>query len=184
MEAKGNAKPANLPVKAVLSKAERRAQQIAQRAAKGQSPGGGSSTLPRPTISPIASTSQSKSTKAETKPSHAKASLVSSLPLNVTSPNADPITFSKFFKHLDPSLTLPSTPKIDRKLIESVHPAILKLGLKFSEFKIVGANARCIAMLEAFKEVSKEVNMSYSRSYWNLFSTGELMAGLWCIANV
>lgn len=34
-----------------------------------------------------------------------------------------------------------------------MHPAIAVLALKYAEFKIVGANARCIAMLEAFKEV-------------------------------
>lgn len=34
-----------------------------------------------------------------------------------------------------------------------IHPAILRLGLLFSEFKICGANARCIATLTAFKSV-------------------------------
>jgi translation initiation factor eIF-2B subunit delta len=33
-----------------------------------------------------------------------------------------------------------------------IHPAIIRLGLLFSEFKICGANARCIAMLLAFKQ--------------------------------
>lgn len=32
-----------------------------------------------------------------------------------------------------------------------IHPAIIQLGLQFSEFKISGANARCIATLTAFK---------------------------------
>lgn len=34
-----------------------------------------------------------------------------------------------------------------------IHPAILRLALQFSEFKITGANARCIATLNAFKTV-------------------------------
>lgn len=34
-----------------------------------------------------------------------------------------------------------------------IHPAIVRLGLQFSEFKISGANARCIATLTAFKTV-------------------------------
>jgi len=34
-----------------------------------------------------------------------------------------------------------------------IHPAIVRLGLQFSEFKIAGANARCIATLTAFKTV-------------------------------
>jgi translation initiation factor eIF-2B subunit delta len=35
-----------------------------------------------------------------------------------------------------------------------IHPAIVRLGLQFSTFKISGANARCIATLTAFKTVS------------------------------
>lgn len=35
-----------------------------------------------------------------------------------------------------------------------IHPAIVRLALQFSEFKISGANARCIATLTAFKTVS------------------------------
>lgn len=34
-----------------------------------------------------------------------------------------------------------------------IHPAIVRLALQFSEFKISGANARCIASLTAFKTV-------------------------------
>ncbi|OUM70132.1 hypothetical protein PIROE2DRAFT_37627 [Piromyces sp. E2] len=34
-----------------------------------------------------------------------------------------------------------------------IHPAVLILGLQFSEFIIDGGNARCIAMLNAFKKV-------------------------------
>jgi len=34
-----------------------------------------------------------------------------------------------------------------------VHPAIVRLGLMFAEFKICGANARCIATLSVFKRV-------------------------------
>ncbi|ETW84272.1 hypothetical protein HETIRDRAFT_62989 [Heterobasidion irregulare TC 32-1] len=37
-----------------------------------------------------------------------------------------------------------------------IHPAIVRLGLKFSEFKICGANARCIATLSAFKQVIQD----------------------------
>ncbi|THV05457.1 IF-2B-domain-containing protein [Dendrothele bispora CBS 962.96] len=37
-----------------------------------------------------------------------------------------------------------------------IHPAIIRLGLQFSEFKICGANARCIAMLTAFKTVIQD----------------------------
>lgn len=39
-----------------------------------------------------------------------------------------------------------------------IHPAIVRLGLQFSEFKIAGANARCIATLTAFKTVRCDHN--------------------------
>lgn len=34
-----------------------------------------------------------------------------------------------------------------------IHPAVVRLALQFANFKIVGANARCIATLTAFKTV-------------------------------
>ena len=36
-----------------------------------------------------------------------------------------------------------------------IHPAIVRLGLLFSDFKITGANARCLATLIAFKHVRR-----------------------------
>jgi len=41
-----------------------------------------------------------------------------------------------------------------------IHPAIIRLGLLFSEFRICGANARCIATLTAFKKVSPNLCLS------------------------
>ena len=37
----------------------------------------------------------------------------------------------------------------------SIHPAIIKLGLAFAEYKIMGAAERCKQMLLAFKQVRK-----------------------------
>ncbi|KAH7888009.1 eukaryotic translation initiation factor 2B delta subunit [Phlebopus sp. FC_14] len=48
------------------------------------------------------------------------------------------------------------TPKPPGVTKGDVHPAIIRLGLQFSEFKITGANARCIAMLSAFKTVIQD----------------------------
>ncbi|KAI8915429.1 hypothetical protein DFJ77DRAFT_430413 [Powellomyces hirtus] len=36
---------------------------------------------------------------------------------------------------------------------ENIHPIVLSLGLKYQNFSIAGGNARCVAMLEAFKTV-------------------------------
>ena len=47
---------------------------------------------------------------------------------------------------------------LDKLLLENeaaskVHPAVLRLGLKYADGSIVGANARCLAMLQAFSQV-------------------------------
>ncbi|KAI9473749.1 MAG: hypothetical protein EXX96DRAFT_528628 [Benjaminiella poitrasii] len=43
--------------------------------------------------------------------------------------------------------------KSNEALTKDLHPAVLQLGLYFSEHKIVGSNARCVAMLEVFSKV-------------------------------
>jgi translation initiation factor eIF-2B subunit delta len=45
---------------------------------------------------------------------------------------------------------------LDSKFTDVIHPAILSLGLQFSEFKIAGGNARCAAMLLTFIQVIKD----------------------------
>lgn len=42
---------------------------------------------------------------------------------------------------------------LGQKIKGEIHPSILRLGLLFAEYKITGANARCIAALTAFKTV-------------------------------
>ncbi|CAG8563340.1 3995_t:CDS:2, partial [Funneliformis mosseae] len=50
------------------------------------------------------------------------------------------------------------TPKIAKGANTSldIHPAVLVIGLQIAEFKICGANARCIATLTAFKKVIQD----------------------------
>ena len=48
-------------------------------------------------------------------------------------------------------------PKTVSAVKGDIHPAILRLALQFSEFKITGANARCIATLTAFKTVRRRL---------------------------
>ncbi|CAO0796466.1 unnamed protein product [Mucor circinelloides] len=47
-------------------------------------------------------------------------------------------------------------PKTSDALTKDLHPAVLQLGLYFSNHKIVGSNARCVAMLEIFSKVISE----------------------------
>ncbi len=46
-----------------------------------------------------------------------------------------------------------------------IHPVILRLALQFSDFKITGANARCIATLTAFKTVSSSFWHAHCYTY-------------------
>ena len=62
-----------------------------------------------------------------------------------------------FFSHL-PQYQSTST-KSEKLLFtknETVHPAIIRVGLKYANWKISGSNARCVAMLHAIKEVIRD----------------------------
>lgn len=51
-------------------------------------------------------------------------------------------------------LELPKKPDTDKN--KDLHPAVLSLALLFSQYKIVGSNARCVAVLETFSQVIKD----------------------------
>ncbi|TNY24526.1 hypothetical protein DMC30DRAFT_443382 [Rhodotorula diobovata] len=57
------------------------------------------------------------------------------------------------FLHLDLPLPSSSLSHSAKSSTANLHPSIIRLALQYSEFKVVGANARCIAMLEAFKDI-------------------------------
>ncbi|KAI7894109.1 uncharacterized protein EV154DRAFT_415741 [Mucor mucedo] len=46
--------------------------------------------------------------------------------------------------------------KPDSEKFKDLHPAVLTLGLLFSEYKIVGSNARCVAVLETLSKVIRD----------------------------
>ncbi|GAA98512.1 uncharacterized protein L969DRAFT_95251 [Mixia osmundae IAM 14324] len=57
------------------------------------------------------------------------------------------------FLHLDPPRSARTLAKSNASDKDYVHPAVVRLASQYADFKIVGANARAIAMLEAFKLV-------------------------------
>ncbi|GAA5914297.1 translation initiation factor eIF-2B subunit [Sporobolomyces salmoneus] len=57
------------------------------------------------------------------------------------------------FLHLDLPMPSSSLSHSSKSSTANIHPSIIRLALQYSEFKVVGANARCIAMLEAFKDI-------------------------------
>lgn len=118
-----------------LSKAERRAIQEKQRAEKAVLKG----------TAPVA-------TKQLAKPSAASTSAKA----QVTHPKElgnVPATPLQLFMHLEPSASL-ETLSSSQHTNAHLHPSILRLAQLYAKFKIVGSNSRCIAMLEAFKEVN------------------------------
>ncbi|KAH8402166.1 hypothetical protein KR009_010356, partial [Drosophila setifemur] len=131
--------------KPVLSKAERRAIQEAQRAAKAQ----GQPKKPQPAgkAPPTASAMPSKEPKREiASPVKTAASISPSKSPQITSDSECRV---KLFNHLVSS-------KGDSSLFINdplVHPAIARLGVQYAKRTVVGSNARCIAFLHALRQV-------------------------------
>ena len=156
------------PQKNVMTKAERRELQERQRAAK-LAQKAGKSEAP-------ATTSTAKSPKAAPAPSTAKQTKAAPAGHKRTASAYDATTAGKqtvqqaedpasaksrgirIFSHF--GLGLPKT--LGQGVKGDVHPAIVRLALLFSEFKICGANARCIATLTAFKTVCAPFYYNYS----------------------
>lgn len=55
-----------------------------------------------------------------------------------------------------------------------IHPAILELGLKYTQGSITGSNARCVAMLSAFKKVECSMQSNLQKKVIEDFN-GELL---------
>ena len=142
-----------------LTKAERRELQERQRAAKAAQTGGSTDKQPRPTAP--ASSHPKKSGKGGEAPVQGKGSLAtgpSGTP-NKSTKESKPTAAAaaeeaagrsrglRIFSHFALQKSVVHVAKGD------VHPAIVRLGLMFAEFKICGANARSIATLSVFKRV-------------------------------
>lgn len=148
-----------------MTKAERRELQEKQRAAKAAAKAaaptngapakaGNKSNAPPPPSSAAAATPKKQGKPAEAVPptpaTGAKAQGTSrgrTPSMSIPPPgNARGI---RIFSHF-------GLPKPVNAVKGDIHPAIVRLALQFSEFKITGANARCIATLTAFKFVIQD----------------------------
>jgi translation initiation factor eIF-2B subunit delta len=135
------------------TKAERRELQEKQRAAKQakQTAASTSSSTPKASTAPSSPAPRkavAKSGDITTKPQTPKLSKETKDIVSI--PADDRETKSRglrIFSHFGLPKQVTSTMK------GNIHPSIIRLGLQFSEFKISGANARCIATLTAFKTV-------------------------------
>lgn len=126
-----------------LTKAERREIQERQRAEKAASKG-----LPVPARPPS--------------PVLSKGSRKASATINVAVPPAGsdssrPSLPLDLFVHLDG----PTPLSVAQRTNPHIHVSILRLAHLYSHFKIVGATARCMGMLEAFKEVQMRSSLFF-----------------------
>ncbi|KAK7695599.1 hypothetical protein QCA50_000235 [Cerrena zonata] len=144
-----------------MTKAERRELQEKQRAAKAAAKAGGplNGAPPKqgskpPALAPASSSAPKRPSKANEPftPTAATSKMPPSgrargLSVSVAPPaNARGL---RIFSHF-------GLPKPVSVVKGDIHPAILRLALQFSEFKITGANARCIATLLVFKTVIQD----------------------------
>jgi hypothetical protein len=129
--------------KAKVDKNAAKAAKVARRAAE------------KVTAAPTASTSAAPARPAAARSGTAPtAAAKAGKPVEAPKTDAGPADPLQLFLHLDLPSTSSSLSHSSKASTANIHPSIIRLALQYAEFKVVGANARCIAMLEAFKDVS------------------------------
>ncbi|KAI8447869.1 hypothetical protein BY996DRAFT_6433480 [Phakopsora pachyrhizi] len=129
-----------------MTKAERRELQERQRAEK---------AALRGTTTTTASSTATRKNDQKLQPASTNSSVnnrAKATSLNNSNDRTSNNQSLQLFLHLDPPPTIDSL--LDSQRSNPIlHPSILRLARLYAEFKIVGSNARCLAMLEAFKPV-------------------------------
>lgn len=171
-------KPANLvipPPKPKLSKAERRALQEQQRAAKADP------QAPRPQLTAATASPRSQLSSQDTNVSTATetASTTAGSIAQAAHHSSDPLfqqqhqqqqqtTVSLFshlpsyrdpstvFRQVGPTLQLSSRVTASDTTTSNLHPAVLQLGYEYATHRIRGGNARCRAMLHCFQIILQD----------------------------
>ncbi|KZO94818.1 IF-2B-domain-containing protein [Calocera viscosa TUFC12733] len=150
-----------------MSKAERRAEQEKQRAAKvagqtdggtGGGKGGGQQQKKAPQQNAQAADSNVPRTPQVQHSGRGAAPDPSSVPTEkrANEPAGPPPvpTHSRLFPHLRlPKANILASASVAGTSKAEIHTSILRLALQFSSFKVTGGNARCIATLTALKSV-------------------------------
>ncbi|KGN63792.1 translation initiation factor eIF-2B subunit delta [Cucumis sativus] len=174
------------PQKAKTTKAERRALQEAQRAAKGEAkkssnaPGKAvkqSSTMRDSTAAPsVASTDKrggdrthDKERKKDAPPPRMQfddKSRVEKAKKRAVFNQTEARNRVELFRHLPQYEQGTQLPDLVSKFfqLDPIHPAIYKVGLQYMAGDICGGNARCIAMLHAFQQAIKDYSTPPQKS--------------------
>lgn len=122
------------------TKAERRAIQEAQRAAKAKSLEEKKPIVKKPIETPIKKSQESKFIPLATPHKNVSGSAPS---------KASALHKVKLFKHLYSDKC-----NLNLNVNQKIHPAIIKLGLQYESDSVVGSNARCYAFINAMTTVS------------------------------
>ncbi|KAG8464107.1 hypothetical protein KFE25_000275 [Diacronema lutheri] len=147
------------PAKKALTKAERRELQERQRAAKAATAGAASGGKPAPFGSKQASTGANASASSASEPppvpKQHDTTDAAKLRKQRLLERTDVQKAVALFAHLpqyerEKSISLPAQHACQ------IHPVVARLGLQYAEGVIQGANARCVAMLNAFKAVIRD----------------------------
>ncbi|KAG6880405.1 hypothetical protein C0992_000007 [Termitomyces sp. T32_za158] len=152
-----DAKPTSQPSQKSMTKAERRELQERQRAAKlaqktvqGGPSAGKELNQSKPPKTPSTSQKKSVDTNGSGTAKLPQTKDTTNYPAVATDDNTAVSRGLQIFSHFG----LPKP--IGHAIKGDIHPAIIRLGLLFSEFRICGSNARCIATLTAFKSVIQD----------------------------
>ncbi|CAL1298961.1 unnamed protein product [Larinioides sclopetarius] len=144
-------------------KAERRAKQEAQRAAKLAK--NNEKNVPHPE----AAVQKKTPTENSKPPSQVKQNVAENTeavkPKNASKPTSEKGTIrgSQIFSHLPQVKDLTSKQMRDANL--KIHPAIIELGEHFNKGTICGSNARCVGFLGAFREVIKDYEKPSNKEF-------------------
>ncbi|KAJ4839517.1 hypothetical protein Tsubulata_047359 [Turnera subulata] len=182
------------PLKAKTTKAERRALQEAQRAAKAAAKAGGSKQLDGASSKPARPQEQQQSHKKEAlqpalsiaasekragdRPPERRRDVppprmqfddknrVDKAKKRAVVHRTEAKNRVELFQHLPQYERGTQLPDLEGKffLLDSIHPAVYKVGLKYLAGDITGGNARCVAMLQAFQEVIKDYSTPPEKS--------------------
>ncbi len=180
--AKANPSKVKAGKKKKLSKAERRALQEKQRADKaakatgggknggGKKGGKGSSSSSSSSSSSKGGSSHKKNAAGDPGASASASSSSSGRSASNAAAAAARSNVNALFSHLPPYVRTPA-PARPRRFAErgDVHPAIARVGLKFSQGTIVGGNARCVALLQACKASIVDYETPPSRDFCRVY---------------
>ncbi|KAF8076097.1 translation initiation factor eIF2B delta subunit [Lyophyllum atratum] len=152
---------ARQPSQKSMTKAERRELQERQRAAKlAQKPTGPPSVSAAKEATPAKPKTPSTPSQKKFGDASGSGTAKSSLSKEVNANHSSVIDDTTGGRSVSRGLRIFShfgLPKPVGHVIKGdIHPAIIRLGLLFSEFRICGSNARCIATLTAFKTVIQD----------------------------